>query len=191
MSRVGEERQPYIQTFLPGPVRFWWRVWPRGDCWEFRNGTTAYRRFQPELEMSVLAHRYAFSLVKDLRWDTVIDHTCNHPWYVRPSHLVAADTRENTLRGSGPTAQNARRTHCDEGHLLEPVPWFPTNRRCGICARAKARAKRALLRKPPTNACRKGHPFEGHNLILRKRGTRVARVCRTCRDAYNRSRYAR
>lgn len=189
MSRKGEIRRPYIQCSLPGPKRFWLRVYQRGDCWEFRGQEQAYRSFRVEHGMTVLAHRYAFSLVKDLRWDTILDHTCNHPWCVRPSHLVAGDTRENTLRGIGPTASNARKTHCRFGHQLVPKPRTPGVRYCRLCAITGARQRRAERTPyhwPAGIMCRKGHAFTDENTTIRSNGQLR---CKTCCKETNRARY--
>ncbi len=42
--------------------------------------------------------------------------TCSHRLCVNPSHLVPRTPLENTLRGNGPGAINARKTHCVHGH---------------------------------------------------------------------------
>lgn len=62
-----------------------------------------------------------------------LDHLCRNKWCVNPLHLEPVDTKTNTLRGIGPTAVNARKTHCKYGHPLEPKHWF---RYCRTCAHA-------------------------------------------------------
>src|SRR5437016_6229918 len=94
-------------------TRFWLRVWPRGDCWEWRGcRTSGYGKFNLGTSF-ISAHRWAFIVAKgEIPVGLVIDHRCNHPWCVRPSHLIATTNRENVLRGEGITAVNARKTHC-------------------------------------------------------------------------------
>jgi hypothetical protein len=79
----------------------------------------------------------------------VLDHLCSNRRCVKPSHLEAVSFRENILRGCGPSAENARRSWCVNGH-----PYIPENtartkggdRYCRICSTAKQRIWRALRR---------------------------------------------
>lgn len=95
-------------------TRFWLRVWPRGDCWEWRGHIMNTGYGSAELNgKAILAHRYAFLVARgELVKGLVLDHLCNHPWCVKPSHLVQTTQRRNALRGSAPTAANARKTCC-------------------------------------------------------------------------------
>lgn len=45
-----------------------------------------------------------------------IDHLCRNPLCVRPDHLEQVTPRENLLRGVGPSAKAAKKTHCPQGH---------------------------------------------------------------------------
>lgn len=47
-----------------------------------------------------------------------LDHLCRNRRCVNPGHLEVVSSRENTLRGVGPSAINSRKTHCNSGHLL-------------------------------------------------------------------------
>lgn len=68
----------------------------------------------------------------------IIDHVCNTPACVRPDHLVEATDRENILRGSSPSAINARKQYCKRGHHLTPDNLTPgkTWRHCLQCKRS-------------------------------------------------------
>ncbi len=107
-----------------------------------------------------MAHRAAFVLSGQIIPDGLtLDHLCRVTLCVNPAHLEPCTSRENTLRGDSPTALNARRDACVNGH-----PFVAGNmrrlgpdrryRRCTICERAagdryRARlAARALLLSP-------------------------------------------
>lgn len=47
-----------------------------------------------------------------------LDHLCRNRGCGNPSHLEPVTSRENTMRGVGPTSTNARKTHCVHGHPL-------------------------------------------------------------------------
>jgi len=102
--------------------RFWAKVDRRGpdDCWEWR----AYRRPNGYGQFDTLkvlgtnlAHRAAYLLlVGPIPAGLTLDHLCRNRGCVNPSHLEPVTAGENVLRGIGPTAANARRTHCIHGH---------------------------------------------------------------------------
>jgi hypothetical protein len=65
------------------------------------------------------AHRFSYELwIGPIPAGLVIDHLCRVRRCVNPMHLEAVTSRENILRGVGPTAQKARQTHCKYGHEL-------------------------------------------------------------------------
>jgi HNH endonuclease len=66
------------------------------------------------------------------------DHLCRVRLCVNPGHMELVTGRENTLRGFGATARNARKTHCIHGHELKEgniyrSPHEGPTRRCIIC----------------------------------------------------------
>lgn len=138
-------------------TRFWQYVDkgpPDGHdtCWIWLGGLThnGYGKFWAH-GTTHRAHRFAYTLDHpDFPKHLHLDHSCRNHRCVRPSHLDPVTNHVNTLRGHGPTAQNARKTHCDHGHALTPENCYPdgrASRRCRICSRRRAKARYHRLRK--------------------------------------------
>ena len=98
----------------------------------------------------VRAHRWAYERwIGPIQDGLQIDHLCRNTLCVRPSHLEAVTGRVNTLRGVGPTAQNARKTKCPQEHPLAGGNLYTDRdgwRRCRLChnERSKERYRRAI-----------------------------------------------
>ena len=97
-----------------------------------------------------LAHRLMYTLLRGpIPKGLVIDHICrNHPC-VNPGHLRVLTSRANTLCGESVPAQNARKTLCKQGHVLEGnnVIWRKDGRRrCRECTRAAKRKNLTIAR---------------------------------------------
>jgi hypothetical protein len=79
-----------------------------------------------------------------------LDHLCRNRACVNPDHLEPVTHRENMLRGAGPIAENAAKTHCKYGHPFDEEntilrPNRPGTRECRACHRRdrnKARSRR-------------------------------------------------
>jgi len=93
-----------------------------GDCllWTGKiapNGYSKAIRQEGGKRRSYYVHRIAYVAAHgepDAR--LTIDHLCKNRSCVEPSHLEAVTWKENILRGDGPTALHARKTHCAAGH---------------------------------------------------------------------------
>ena len=92
-------------------------------------------------QQSQFAHRFSYEQKHGSIPDGLtIDHLCRVTQCCNPDHLEAVTLRENILRGTSPSANHARKTHCIRGHLLpEPAIIASTRkpvRRCEICWKA-------------------------------------------------------
>lgn len=94
-------------------------------------------------------HRVMLELMTDTKIpkNIQVDHLCKNRACSNPDHLEQVTGKENTLRGMGPTAQNARKNICKNGHTLDEYNTYirPDDgaRECRVCAREMRRAHRA------------------------------------------------
>ena len=102
-------------------IRFWQKIkFDRSGCWlwQAKLSHNDYGEFWLD-GRTQRAARVSFKWFNGPLADIdVPDHLCKiHPC-VNPNHLEACTHIENVMRGDGPPAQNARKTHCQHGHLL-------------------------------------------------------------------------
>lgn len=103
--------------------RFWGRVdTTRGpsSCWPRGTATIGYSEFvvrRDGVKIRLKSHRVAYELCRGaIPRGKVVDHLCHNTICVNPSHLRITTSRENTIRGRGPTAIRAQADHCPNGH---------------------------------------------------------------------------
>ena len=89
-------------------------------------------------------------------------------------HLEPVTSRTNTLRGGGPAAEYARRTHCKHGHRLTPknVRLKGNTRICRTCHRIEGLRRQKRLQARLNEIRRAGYA------VARAQGHSVAESCR-------------
>ncbi len=122
-------------------------VFSPDGCWDWTGGRTwnDYGRFSYKTK-SHRAHRAMYEiLVGPIPEGMTLDHLCRNRGCVNPEHLEPVTLGENVLRGVGLTAQNARKTHCVNGHLFDEANtyWGRLGRACRACQHEATRKRRA------------------------------------------------
>ncbi len=122
--------------------RFWERVGsfePEG-CWPWKGFVND--RGYGSLTIngrSYKAHRLSYEWANGpIPEGLQIDHLCRVRHCVNPGHMEAVTQATNIRRGVSPTAKNARKTHCPQGHHYDEENTYvkPSGYRiCRICKR--------------------------------------------------------
>jgi len=87
-------------------------------------------------KLTKMAHRLSWEFFNGrIPKNLCLDHLCRNRKCVNPEHLELVTLRENILRGIAPSAQQARQTHCKNGHRLQGgnLYIFKNKRECKIC----------------------------------------------------------
>ena len=148
---------------VPEQRRFFDKIAVGDECWEWTAKTSreGYGHFSLR-SREYLAHRISYEyFVGTISDGLTIDHLCRNPGCVRPDHLEAVTMRENVLRGDGPTARNARKTHCIHGHPFDEKNTHllkDGRRHCRACC--NARKLRAYYARKKVCADRRGNEQE-------------------------------
>ena len=97
--------------------KFWARVEKTATCWLWRGpkDRDGYSRHGKRAS----GHRFAYEIRRNrIPEGMTIDHLCRVRHCVNPDHMEIVTRKVNTLRGFGPSAVAARKTHCKNGHRL-------------------------------------------------------------------------
>jgi hypothetical protein len=132
------------------PKRFWNKASiQESGCWEWTaSKSQGYGRYQHEGAMR-LAHRVSWlTLVGPAPDGLVLDHLCRNRACVNPAHMEPVTIGENTMRGIGPTAEFARRTHCEVGHELTPENTYLFRGSIRYCRECKREWNRQYRKRP-------------------------------------------
>lgn len=148
------------------------------DCWPWQAGlsATGYGKFWLR-GRTVGAHRVAYELEKGpIPRPLSIDHLCRNRACVNPRHLEAVPIRTNILRGDGPAARNARRSHCKNGHRFTEDNTYRNPRgmrSCRTCQRQHIRDWECKNREKRVGQRRAWH---ANNLAARRAKDRVSKA---------------
>ncbi len=124
--------------------------WEGSECWEWTAfiHPDGYGIFWFDGRMRG-AHIYAHTIhTGKIPEGMTVDHKCRNRRCVNPAHLEVVTHTINVLRGDGPTAQNARKTHCKHGHEFTPENTYTSDgkRHCRTCCIARAARQREKAR---------------------------------------------
>lgn len=109
------------------------------------NGTYGVIKLGPaQGKRQVYVHRWSYEHHNGpIPNGLTIDHLCRNVLCVNPEHLEAVTQRENIMRSTSPTALNAAKTRCVNGHPLTPENLYVSrkgHRTCRACTKRRSRA---------------------------------------------------
>lgn len=107
-------------------------------CWNWIGSlcNKGYAQIQVNLQI-LMVHRASYELfIGPISGGMTLDHLCKNKRCFNPTHLEQVTNRENILRGNNRAAQQARQTHCKNGHKFnsENTRLWKNHRSCKICS---------------------------------------------------------
>lgn len=121
-------------------------------CWDWRLSLVKGYGVVNIDGKKVAAHRFVYELCEGpIPEGLTLDHLCRNRRCVNPAHLEPVTGRENTLRGEGLAARQARQTHCIHGHPFDEANtgYHKTGARyCRACDRERRRAALSEAEEP-------------------------------------------
>lgn len=141
MTAASLQHQPQVLAHIMRRIRF-----DHNGCWLWNGATVGgYGAIKVE-GRSFRLHRLVYELIEGPVAEGLhLDHLCRQPGCCNPQHLEPVTPRENTLRGFGLAAINARKTECPKGHPLVEgnLAAHPKHgRACLICKREREQTRR-------------------------------------------------
>ena len=136
---------PFEDRFMPEPMSgcFIWIATLKGNGY----GSLGHKG------KNVLAHRHAYELRRGpIPEGLTIDHLCRLPCCVNPDHMEVVTMVENLRRSRSPWANNARKTHCINGHPLSGDNLYISPRRTRDCRACRTNAVRTYGSKAESKA---------------------------------------
>jgi hypothetical protein len=116
---------------------------PPADCWIWTGATADGGYGEVKIlgtRRNMPAHRMAYEILRgSIPAGLVLDHKCRVTCCCNPDHLEITTHRTNILRGTSPSAHNARKLVCDNGHSMEDAYTGDYGRKCRICQKANVR----------------------------------------------------
>ncbi len=118
----------------------WWKVDEKTGCWNW-NGHKNFGygiAYDALTKKSAKAHCMIYKLVKGkIKKGLCLDHLCRNRGCVNPAHLEQVTGRENTLRGVGLTAINAKKKKCKRGHAFTKANTGIREKGWRVCLKCK------------------------------------------------------
>lgn len=122
---------------------------PWSGCWLWIGSISeksGYGVFRIGLHRNIGAHVFSYEKYKGKVPDgLVIDHLCRVRCCVNPDHLEAVTQRVNNERSSSPSALNAAKLYCKNGHPFSAENTYlqpgRVHRTCRICRKQRAQKR--------------------------------------------------